>query len=459
MNALVLRHRRREFSALADVVLAVFAYLLLLYAHVVWRQSSIDSWYEALIPVIIVAWWLLSALIRQDVSYRMRGAGQECLETLEINVSGGLIILALDAAMRHPEASRLVLAGFPLVSAGLSLLQRLLTRAIVAAWRRGGVDSQRLLAVGPVGAGEQLAAQLCQPSTGLRLAGLLVPSGELVPSEASPYVLGDYAALSEVLFDRVVDHVVIVAPMTDAGVRDVIEVASREGKTVWLQLDAFGAQVTGRPTGHLVMLSPWKDPLRLAIKRLLDIVLASLGLAVISPVLAICALAIKLDDPGAPVLFRQARVGLHGRKFVCVKFRSMVPDAESRHAALAAHNEMSGPVFKMRKDPRITGPGRLLRRYSLDELPQLWNVLLGDMSLVGPRPLPVDQVRPDDAAFRRRLAFRPGLTCLWQVSGRNRVDFADWMQLDLRYVDNWSLALDAGILVRTIGTVLSGSGV
>ena len=177
------------------------------------------------------------------------------------------------------------------------------------------------------------------------------------------------------------------------------------------------------------------------------------------PVMAIIALGIRLTSRG-PVLFRQERCGLHGRPFIMLKFRSMVTDAEQRHHELVALNEMGGPVFKVTNDPRITPIGRLLRKYSLDELPQLFNVLRGEMSLVGPRPLPVYEVEKfDDPAHRRRLSVKPGLTCLWQVSGRNEVrDFREWVRLDLEYIDNWSLWLDMQILVRTVPVVLAGTG-
>jgi lipopolysaccharide/colanic/teichoic acid biosynthesis glycosyltransferase len=173
----------------------------------------------------------------------------------------------------------------------------------------------------------------------------------------------------------------------------------------------------------------------------------------------IVALLIKLTSPG-PVLFRQKRSGLNGRPFTMFKFRTMGTDAEQRKQELAAFNEMSGPVFKIAKDPRITPIGRILRKFSLDEFPQLYNVMRGDMSLVGPRPLPEYEVkRFDDVAHRRRLSVKPGLTCLWQVSGRNEVkNFEDWVRLDLRYIDNWSIWLDLKILLRTIPVVLLGTG-
>jgi len=158
------------------------------------------------------------------------------------------------------------------------------------------------------------------------------------------------------------------------------------------------------------------------------------------------------------VLFRQRRCGLNGRIFTLFKFRTMVADAEERIGEVAHLNEMKGPVFKVRRDPRVTGVGRWLRRFSLDELPQLWNVLRGDMSLVGPRPPIPEEVARYERWQRRRLSMKPGLTCLWQVRGRNQIDFEEWMRLDLEYIDNWSPWLDLKILARTVPVVLSGRG-
>jgi len=178
-----------------------------------------------------------------------------------------------------------------------------------------------------------------------------------------------------------------------------------------------------------------------------------------SPVLVLAAVLIKLSSPG-PVFFRQQRAGLNGRPFTMLKFRSMVSDAEQRKHELELLNEMSGPVFKVSHDPRITRVGRLLRKYSIDEFPQLLNVVRGDMSLVGPRPLPLDEVaRFDDLAHRRRLSVKPGITCLWQISGRNNItDFQEWVRLDLQYIDNWSLWLDLRILLQTVPVVMLGTG-
>jgi len=198
------------------------------------------------------------------------------------------------------------------------------------------------------------------------------------------------------------------------------------------------------------------DEVRLLMKRFIDIVLAAVSLVLVSPVMAVVALLVRVTSKG-PVLFRQERCGLNGRRFQLYKFRSMVADAESRKAGLADRNERE-LVFKIKNDPRLTPLGRWLRKFSVDEWPQLWNVLRGDMSLVGPRPAVPSEVEQYKRWQRRRLRMRPGLTCLWVVEGRDAVDFERWMALDMEYIDTWSLALDWKIILRTIPQVVSGKG-
>lgn len=199
------------------------------------------------------------------------------------------------------------------------------------------------------------------------------------------------------------------------------------------------------------------DEIRLLLKRVIDILIAFAALILLAPVMALLALLIRATSPG-PAIFRQERCGLNGRRFTFYKFRSMCNNAEEMRQSLEQFNERSSVVFKMRNDPRLTPVGRWLRKFSVDELPQLWNVLRGDMSLVGPRPPLPDEVRNYERWQRRRLRMRPGLTCLWAVSGRDAVDFETWMKLDMQYIDHWSLALDWKIILRTIPRVISGKG-
>ena len=193
------------------------------------------------------------------------------------------------------------------------------------------------------------------------------------------------------------------------------------------------------------------------LKRVIDVVGSGLGIILLSPLLLFIAVLIRLTSPG-PVLYIQKRSGLNGRKFVLYKFRSMYKGAHERLAELAHKNEVSGPIFKIKNDPRITPVGKFLRKFSLDELPQLFNVFAGQMSLVGPRPPLPKEVNQYETWQRRRLSMRPGITCLWQISGRNKIKFDEWMKLDLEYIDNWSLGLDFKILLKTIPAVLFAKG-
>jgi exopolysaccharide biosynthesis polyprenyl glycosylphosphotransferase len=199
------------------------------------------------------------------------------------------------------------------------------------------------------------------------------------------------------------------------------------------------------------------DYLALFLKRTFDIVVSATVLLVASPVLLLVCVAIKLDSPG-PIFFPQRRIGLSGREFTLYKFRSMCLDAEHRLPDVREYNEMGGPVFKMLRDPRVTRVGRWLRRTSLDEFPQFWNVLRGEMSIVGPRPPIPAEVKRYERWQRRRLSVRPGITCTWQVSGRNDIDFEQWMALDLEYIDTWSFWRDLHIVMRTIPAVILGKG-
>jgi exopolysaccharide biosynthesis polyprenyl glycosylphosphotransferase len=268
------------------------------------------------------------------------------------------------------------------------------------------------------------------------------------------------------LHDHSVFGVILSARHTNfEQVEYVIRACELEGVEVWLLADFFSTQISRTSLdellGHplLIFRTAPEASWQLLVKQLMDIFGAAVLLVVLSPLFLLIAATIKLTSPG-PVLFRQQRSGLSGTPFTIYKFRTMVTNAEQFQHELAAMNEMSGPVFKVTNDPRITPVGKFLRKYSLDELPQLFNVLRTEMSLVGPRPLPVDEVkRFENLAHRRRLSMKPGLTCLWQTSGRNQIsDFKEWVRLDLEYIDNWSLWLDSKILLRTIPTVLRGTG-
>lgn len=320
-------------------------------------------------------------------------------------------------------------------------------------------DPFRLLLVGDAGTLPALA-DLAHSHLDMecRVVGSMGPTTEESP--AVPY-LGGVEALPEILRTAVIDGVVWGLPLGTPEGDFCLACCRAEGKQVWLPLER-----NVRP--HVWHMAVNNDPefpmLRMKYapelswgKRLLDVFGAGFGLVLLSPFLLIIALLIKLSSPG-PVLFNQNRVGLNGRLFRFYKFRTMVPDAEAQKQRFQHLNEMDGPAFKIRNDPRVTPIGRILRKTSLDEVPQLINVLRGEMSLVGPRPLLPNDMTDAPHDHRRRMSVKPGLTCTWQVGGRNNVPFAEWMKMDLEYVDNWSFWLDIKLLVLTIPAVLSRRG-
>lgn len=272
--------------------------------------------------------------------------------------------------------------------------------------------------------------------------------------------------LAELLHQHSANAVIISPRQTLFGtIEQAIQLCELEGVEVWLLADFFKTRISQTTVdeihGHplLVFRTGPEASWQALGKSIIDFVGAAFLLIVTAPVMLLACAAVRFSSTG-PVFFRQQRAGLNGRPFTMLKFRSMVTNAEQLKQELDQLNEMTGPVFKVTNDPRITPVGRILRKWSIDELPQLFNVLQGEMSLVGPRPLPIEEVaRFDDLAHRRRLSVKPGLTCLWQISGRNNLrDFQEWVRLDLEYIDNWSLWLDIKILVRTVPVVLSGAG-
>jgi exopolysaccharide biosynthesis polyprenyl glycosylphosphotransferase len=327
-------------------------------------------------------------------------------------------------------------------------------------------SDSRALIVGTDSRAEELAHKLSRDRNfAYRIVGFVEPRQVSNGSVAGRPVLGTIDDLPNLLMREHIDEVLVALPVRSFydEIRQVLMLCEESGVRSQYFADLFTTSVTKRrategDNEERVVLHMVHTDVRQAIKRTFDLTGAALGLLVLSPLLLLSMLCIRLSGPG-PIFFSQARYGLNKRRFPMYKFRSMVPDAEAQQAALEHLNEAGGPVFKIKHDPRITPIGRLLRKTSLDELPQLWNVIRGDMSLVGPRPLPMRDVgRFSDLHLIRRFSVKPGMTGLWQVSGRSDTSFDGWIKLDLFYIDNWSLMMDFHILLRTLPAVLRGSG-
>lgn len=456
-------HISAQIQKLSDAGLFALSFWL---AH--WIRASYPSLAafggtEVIRPFSEVAWLLVMIVPFAPLFLEMQNFYNRSIIASRLRTAWRLFracttcVLAVIFAiyLTKEELARWVVILFPLITFCLIMAKEEILRLWGEA-RAGSARFRRRLIL--VGASEDTARLWNEPSK-------TSPQGFEVVARLN---LNDTSVdqLVEQLHRQSANGVVISAKHTYFGqVEKAIQACELEGVEAWLLADFFNTQLSrttldeydGRPM--LIFRSTPEESWQGLAKQTFDVVTAFFLLMFLSPLFLAVVGFIRWTSPG-PALFRQQRSGLNGRPFTMLKFRSMVSDAEQQRQELEALNEMAGPVFKLSDDPRITPIGRFLRKYSIDELPQLINVLRGEMSMVGPRPLPVDEVqRFDDFAHRRRLSVKPGLTCLWQISGRNNVkDFKDWVRLDLEYIDNWSLWLDFKILVRTIPVVLSGTG-
>ena len=365
--------------------------------------------------------------------------------------------------------SRTLFIGFVVLSTITLFLSRRAMVALMKSRYARGIDVRNILVIGTGGEALPLIDAIGRNQEwGLKVVGVLHPESSEDDSGISVItgldVMGRVNDLGKILETHPVDQVYLTGrPWNMRQLRRIADCCEEVGVEFSMDANFLGLTVAQSQLlefeGNSV-LSFSSTPVNaeaMVIKRLMDIVLSGMALAVLAPILALTALAIKIEDPG-PVFFGQRRSGLFGRTFTMWKFRSMVADAEKLKAQLQAQNEMDGPVFKMQHDPRITRVGRFIRKFSIDELPQFWNVFVGEMSLVGPRPPIPAEVTQYERWQMRRLSMKPGITCIWQVSGRNNIDFKTWMKLDLQYIDNWSLFLDLKLLLKTPYAVVSGSG-
>lgn len=392
---------------------------------------------------------------------------REAADVIKADISASLLIYGLAHVIGIEFMSSRWLVTFFVATLVLLMAVRVALRFMLGG--RAGLGMTHVLIVGTNGRAIDLARRMtASPELGYNLVGFVDETwhGEAVSPTQGYRVVTDFDGFQSFIKDRVVDEVVICTPVKSFYERSsrILSQCAEQGITVRFGSDIFdqGLKQSRMATveGDL-MVTVETGSMRgpgVIVKRLVDIVAAASLLLLLGPVLALIALAIKLTSPG-PVMFSQDRVGLNKRVFKLHKFRTMIPDAEQRIADLESKNEVSGPVFKIKNDPRITPIGHFLRRTSLDELPQLFNVIKGDMSLVGPRPLPLRDYRGFTQDWhRRRVSVRPGITCLWQVEGRSAIPFEQWMELDMKYIDQWSLLLDLKILLKTIPAVLKGAG-
>jgi len=463
--------RKLLFAAYLCIVAFCFQVSIFIDAWLQGVGCEYDSRDKLLLSVVII--WGLALWNQNNWSiFRSRSNLEVMKPVISASFKASAVFLVYLYIIRHPVQYQLQTGIFLILSIVCLNLIQLSINIILQHYRKQGYSYQTVLVVGMGNKAKQFADKIHNNAHwGYKIAGFIDScinddqnSDLRLWSYRDIPGIGTIGDLPDIIKTQQVDWVIFALENDKlAQVKHAVVACQKMGTRVVVLADLFPAMYSKIKNdavfGYPVLCfdtTPQKG-VRLVIKEIFDRVVAVVGIVLISPILITATFAVKLFSKGS-ILFIQERLGLNGRKFKMYKFRTMVPEAEKLKSDLATQNEMDGPVFKIENDPRITPVGRLLRKTSIDELPQLFNVVKGDMSLVGPRPALLNEVKQYDPWQRRRLSIKPGITCLWQINGRNNINFEKWMELDLEYIDNWSLWLDTKILAKTLPAVLSRKG-
>ena len=467
----------RILSRIFDFFLIVLSVSLAVQSERIYHQKEIDlfdfrSFHPYLIPAVILIWEFLFKRFEKGFLFRRHSYFLFLKSTFLISITGFLILISISFLTKQFLFHRLTIIFFAVISFVLLLAKRWSLKYYLERIRKKGRNTRYIVIIGS----KQRAKLLVEEFNHNREYGYIVqsvldPEAGRIGKEIGNFKVKSFSEFDEIISSNPVDEVFFAMPPGNIpNFYDKVNLLNMIGINfhVMVNLDLFTNRVRhlriepfiddwyGLP---VISFHPTDKKLaRLLIKTYVETILSFILLVIFSPLLLVISIWIKLDSRG-PVLFGQTRIGYHGRRFELYKFRTMHEDAEYRLEELSHLNEQSGPVFKITGDPRITRSGRFLRRFSLDECPQWLNVLIGDMNLVGPRPPLPREVKKYKPEWRRRLNMKPGITGLWQVSGRNELrEFEDWIKLDLEYIDDWSLWLDIKIIFKTIPVVLFGTG-
>ncbi len=461
----------RKFQMIADLGIAVVSFFLALKlrekGYPLLEPLPVSSAYLFLLYIILPVWAVLFYYTKAHATIRTSTLFQVVEPAVKMVLIGGFILIAFIFVFKLNFVSRGLILEFIGINGLLMSAERVSASLFLRHIRKKGRNYRTLLVIGTGSRAREFVSNIMQHREwGLFITGFIDIDPSLTGTEIlGRKVLGVIEDLPEILMRNQVDEIVFVGPRSWHDLLDKVAVSC---ETLGIKMRiACNYYATKLSKFQLDTIADW--PLltlsppphygeMLTVKRAMDVVFSVAFLVLASPVLLLAALGIKLSSPG-PVFFRQKRTGQNGRVFRIYKFRTMVMGADAVKDRMKHLNEMSGPVFKVKKDPRVFPFGKFLRKFSIDEAPQFLNVLNGDMSIVGPRPLPVKETNNTMFSERRRLSVKPGLTCLWQINGRNKLGFSDWVKLDLEYIDKWSLGLDLKIMLKTVPAVLKGTGV
>lgn len=469
----------RRLAQLADALTTAFSFIV---AYFVWNSAKLLFPWAPLggeiqitpdlfgkIVIFSIIWVIILTKLDAYTYQRFTSLRREMIIIVKTSLIGTLIVFAADFILRFEYIPRSYIGIF-FVTNFLSLtIEKIILFNVAKKIRERGQDRKKVLVVG-TGLRVKAFIETVERNIGwgLDIIGLVAEDRLLSEKELfGKKILGSAKEMQDILHRNQVDEVIICASGNELGrleFEEVFEICEREGVQIRVNSDFLGKLTKKVTVDHIYGLSIISylntpdNEWALYLKRLIDVLVSGIGLIILSPIFLVIAILIKITSKG-PVFYEWNVMGFNKKPFRSWKFRTMVQEADAQKEALMAINEMKGPVFKIKNDPRITRVGRFLRKYSLDELPQLWSVFKGDMSLVGPRPAFPNELARYESWHRRKLSIKPGITCLWQISGRNNInDFDEWARMDLEYIDNWSLWLDLKILIKTVDVVFAGTG-
>ncbi len=463
---------RRQISITLDILVVIGSFVVAYFIRSFilkfipfGEPIELGNYWELMVVITFLWWWIFS-LQGAYAFDRFTSLSQEIKTVFKTVFFGTVILLSGAFLLKIYFPARSFIIIFAAVNLLFLILEKTVMCYLTNELRKRDYHKKPVIIIGTgKKAREFIKSIKDDPGEELEIVGFISEKGTNIGNRVyGADILGDFRNLKEVLHRYPIDEVIFALSKENLEIGEMLRLCEEEGVTTSIITDfpvSAKTNVQLRIVHNLPLLtlsrvpySPWQ----LFLKRITDIVISALALTILSPLFLIIAALVKFTSPG-PVFYQWRVVGINKKPFKSWKFRTMVENADELKAKLWDKNEMLGPVFKIRDDPRITRIGRTLRRFFLDELPQLYSILRGDMSLVGPRPPLVGEVNRFESWHRRKLSLKPGLTCLWQVSGRNEIrDFDDWARLDLEYIDNWSLWLDSKILFKTVYVVLSSSG-
>jgi exopolysaccharide biosynthesis polyprenyl glycosylphosphotransferase len=462
--------RERKLSNLMifiQVLISIFVFLLV---ELLYPSPVIQPFEKAFfLSQIAIIWSVLFYKFRLGVIFRV----SNFLSMIRgyfvtLSIAGILLFIELRLLilLGHYSYSAYYILWFCVINLVVLVLFKLAFYKTMRYLRKIGRNTRNVVIIADASAKPFIKSFIKSKDWGYRINAIICPDDSLSKFHKNIHVVDDQDDIYKKIVLNGIDDIFYCMPVSDAhyNVEKIIAEAEQIGISVHIMQEEFfeflnenDALTQKFDNSFITHQSTPTKYLSLKLKELFDILFSAFVLVLTSPIMFLISLLIKLED-GGPIFFKQERVGQNGRRFVCFKFRSMIPNAETLIEELQHKNESDGPTFKIENDPRITKIGRLLRKTSLDEFPQFYNVLKGEMSVVGPRPPLLSEVKQYEKYQLRRLSMKPGITCIWQVSGRNSVSFVEWMKMDLDYIDNWSISLDVKIIIKTIGVIFKANG-